>query len=96
MATDWTVDGVHILDAQGRRIASAAFARERGCSVQISEEERAANLQTMAAARQMLEALRVTAGNIRSCFSAAPDVLYEPYRVWLQVVDAAIAKAEGR
>jgi hypothetical protein len=48
-------------------------------------------------APEMLDALRVTAANIRSLGPAgALDAVPEPYRVWLGVVDAAIAKAEGR
>ncbi|MPT23935.1 MAG: hypothetical protein E2577_13645 [Starkeya sp.] len=52
----------------------------------------------MSAASEMLEALKTTAGNIRSlgpagALSAAP---FANYREWLAVVEAAIARAEGR
>lgn len=43
----------------------------------------------------MLEALRVTAGNIRSLGPAgALGPVYTPYRTWLKVVDEAIRIAE--
>lgn len=42
----------------------------------------------------LLEVLKVTAGNIRSLGPAgALDVLPAPYLEWLRVVDGAIAKA---
>lgn len=43
---------------------------------------------------EMLEALRTTAGNIRSLGPAG--ALGESYREWLRVVEDAIARAEGR
>lgn len=56
-----------------------------------------ANGRLIAAAPDLLAALKVTAGNIRSLGPAgALGALPEPYKVWLAVVDAAIAKAEGR
>lgn len=42
----------------------------------------------------LLEALRTTAGNIRSLIAAG--AVPKTYEAWLAVVDAAIAKAEGR
>lgn len=44
----------------------------------------------------MLQALKTTAGNIRSIGQAGVlGPVYESYRPWLEVVEAAIAKAEG-
>lgn len=48
----------------------------------------------MASAPEMLKALETTAGNIRSLGPAG--ALHESYTEWLRVVEAAIAKAEGR
>lgn len=53
-----------------------------------------ADASLIAAAPSMLDALQVTAGNIRSLGPAG--ALPEPYTVWLRVVEDAIATAEGR
>lgn len=43
----------------------------------------------------MLEALRVTSGNIRSLGpSGALGPVFTPYKIWLRVVDDAIRLAE--
>ena len=56
-----------------------------------------ANVHLFAAAPDLLEALRVTAGNIRSLGPAgALDQVPMPYVQWLAMVEAAVAKAEGR
>lgn len=57
---------------------------------------READARLIAASPRMLEALKVTAGNIRSLMGPCPDVVFEPYRVWLEVVEAAIAEAEPK
>jgi hypothetical protein len=50
-----------------------------------------------AAANDMLEALKTTAGNISSLgLAGALGPTWLSYAPWLAVVDAAIAKAEGR
>lgn len=55
------------------------------------------NAALIAAAPELLDVLKTTAGNIRSLGPAgALGSLPEPYTVWLAVVEAAIAKAEGR
>lgn len=46
--------------------------------------------------RELLDALLTTAGNIRSLGPAGALQPYTEYREWLAVVEAAIAKAEGR
>lgn len=54
------------------------------------------NAALMTAAPDLYEALRTTAGNIRSLGPAgALDVVPSPYCEWLAVVEAALAKAAG-
>jgi hypothetical protein len=61
-----------------------------------TQERQAANARLIAAAPEMLEALEVTAENIRSLGPAgALSKVYAPYEEWLKVVEAAIAKAKG-
>jgi len=63
-----------------------------GYSITVSED----NARLIAAAPDMLEALRTTAANIRSLGPAgALDAVPMPYQQWLAVVETAIAKAEG-
>lgn len=55
-----------------------------------------ANARLIAAAPDLLAALKTTAENIRSLGPAgALANVYAPYREWLAVVEAAIAKATG-
>lgn len=61
-----------------------------------SDEEVAANARLIAAAPELLEALKTTALNIRSLHGAQHGVVYEAYSVWLRIVEDAIAKAEAR
>jgi hypothetical protein len=62
----------------------------------VSPERAAANARLIAAAPTLLAALQLTAGNIRSLGpSGALSSLPESYRIWLSVVDEAIAAAEG-
>jgi hypothetical protein len=61
---------------------------------QTSRGEGEANARLMAAAPKLLDALKTTAGNIRSLGPAG--AIPTPYEHWLRVVDDAIAKAEGR
>ncbi len=56
--------------------------------------ETIANAQLIAAAPDLLEVLKITAGNIRSL--GAAGVLPEPYTVWLSEVESAIEKARRR
>lgn len=59
--------------------------------------ENAANKVLMAAAPDMLEVLKTTLGNIMSLGPAgALESVPMPFRVWAQVVQDVIAKAEGR
>lgn len=48
----------------------------------------------IAAAPELLEALKTTAGNIRSLHSSTGGELYAAYTEWLKTVEAAIKKAE--
>jgi hypothetical protein len=62
----------------------------------ISNGEVVANVRLIAAAPEMLEALEVTAENIRSLGPAgALSKVFAPYEEWLKVVEAAIARAKG-
>lgn len=53
----------------------------------------ASRTNLIAAAPELLEALKVTAGNIKSLGPAGH--LPEPYTIWLKVVEDAIAKADA-
>ena len=55
--------------------------------------EALANATLFAASHDMLEALKTTAGNIRSLGPAG--AIPESYKVWLDVVETAIAQARG-
>ncbi|HOW49902.1 MAG TPA: hypothetical protein PLB26_19850 [Rubrivivax sp.] len=56
-------------------------------------EEARANARLIAAAPELLEALRTTRGNVAS-LGPAGAIPFE-YREWLAMLDAAIAKATG-
>jgi hypothetical protein len=56
----WSSDGLSIFDEQGRKIASTAYARARGCSMRISAEEKAANVALMRAAPELAAQLALT------------------------------------
>lgn len=59
--------------------------------------ENAANKLLMATSPEMLEVLKTTLGNIMSLGPAgALESVPMPFRVWAEVVKAAIDKAEGR
>lgn len=53
------------------------------------------NARLIAAAPELLEALRITRGNVASLGPAGALEPYAPYREWLAMIDAAIAKATG-
>lgn len=57
----------------------------------ISYGEAQANARLIAAAPEMLEALKISRGNVASLNAAHPAIWGE----WLNVIDAAISKAEG-
>lgn len=60
------------------------------------EEMRRINMQAISAVPELIEALETTRGNILSLGPAgALDEVPMPYREWLAVVDAALAKALG-
>lgn len=58
-------------------------------------QEASANAHLIAAAPDLLSALKLTAGNIRNAMVGIPEPALEPYREWLRVVEEAIGKAEG-
>lgn len=60
------------------------------------DETAEANARLIAAAPTMLDALKTTAGNIRSLLAAASGDVREPYSVWLKVVEDAIQSAEKK
>lgn len=58
------------------------------------DEPQRANARLIAAAPQLLEALQTTAANLRS-WKAANGGGIKTFDSWLEVVEEAIAKAEG-
>ena len=56
---------------------------------------RPADARLMAAAPELLEALKIPRGNIASLGPAGALTPYTCYQEWLAMVDAAIAKATG-
>ena len=56
---------------------------------------RPADARLMAAAPELLEALKITRGNIASLGPAGALTPYTPYQEWLAMVDDVIAKATG-
>lgn len=70
------------------------YATVRGFNIRVADVYDGADASVIAAAPDLLAALKTTAGNIRSLGPAG--ALPDSCSVWLRVVDAAIAKAEGR
>lgn len=62
----------------------------------LSYDEQRANARIVAAAPDMAEALRTTRSNIVTLNACHADKGIAQYDAWLAVVDAALAKAEGR
>lgn len=58
-------------------------------------DEADANERLIAAAPELLEALRITRGNVASIGPAGALEPYYEYREWLRMLDAVIAKATG-
>ena len=54
-----------------------------------------ANERLIAAAPEMLEALRITRGNVASLGPAGALEPYYEYREWLRMLDEVISKATG-
>lgn len=67
---------------------------QHGLAGRRSGDEVAANAHLIAAAPQLLEALQTTAANLRS-WKAANGGGIKTFDSWLEVVEEAIAKAEG-
>ena len=57
------------------------------------KEETEANANLIAAAPEMYEALKTTAGNLRSLIAATNCRTYD---VWLETAESALAKADGK
>lgn len=104
--TPWTADhtwnGVILIkDASGAVIATlekhAAGVPGSGVPATSHAERQTANAGLIVAAPTMLDALKTTAGNIRSLGPAgALSAVPVEYREWLRVIDSAIADAERR
>lgn len=87
-------EGAFRVIRDGYAVAIVTLRGSSPASPQYHEQD--ANARLIAAAPDLLDVLRVTAGNIRSLGPAgALANVYTPYEVWLAVVEAAIAKAEG-
>ena len=84
-------EGHYIKDSQDTgelsRIAAVLFHDD-------TDGETRANARLIAAAPQLLEALQTTAANLRS-WKAANGGGIKTFDSWLEVVEEAIAKAEG-
>jgi hypothetical protein len=95
----WRIDAEYIRDVQAGQeddpveIASTAEATLHGGHHFPPIGEQRANARLIAAAPELLMALKATAGNIRSLREAK---VCNTYDNWLEVVEAAIAKAEAR
>jgi hypothetical protein len=106
----WTRDGLAIRREDGRRIFWYGYARQYGCSMKVSEEEKIANAHLATAAPELLESARIDhALFLRGYLLATARQLgpeaEETYlaggaaglREWARRKrEAAIAKAEGR
>jgi len=79
------------------RAVDGPYVADCNASAAIGWETKQANAHLIAAAPDMYEALRTTSANIRSLGPAgALDDVPMPYREWLEVVEDALSKAEGR
>jgi hypothetical protein len=87
------------LDHAGQRVVRNEDIEICTCwhhSVGSIEREMEANAALIAAAPALYEALATTAGNIRSLGPAgALAPTFECYRPWLEMVEAALAAAQG-
>lgn len=92
----WHVGGrdkCTVYDRFNQRLANSF---EGVMATQRSDSECHANARLIAAAPEMLEVLQTTLGNIMSLGPAgALESVPMPYRVWADVVRAAISKATG-
>jgi hypothetical protein len=56
----WSTDGLAIYNEQGRKIASVAYAKTRGCSMRVEEREKHTNTLLMQAAPELAALLART------------------------------------
>lgn len=56
--TPWSIDDFAIRDAHGHKLLSAAYAKSAGCSMSVTEAEKAANLRLWLASPELLDWLR--------------------------------------
>jgi hypothetical protein len=106
----WTRDGLSIRREDGRRIFWYGYARQYGCSMKVTEEEKIANADTATAAPELLESARIdqalyTRGYLLTTarqLGTEAEGAYQAggaagLRDWArQKRESAIAKAEGR
>lgn len=90
----WRVSGFVDGNARVTNDRDVAVAHVRGENVCPGAS--AANAALIASAPLFLDVLKTTAGNLRSLHGSTEGAVYESYSVWLQVVEAAIAQADGR
>jgi hypothetical protein len=86
-------------DGAGVYLAGSPATRQRigdfGLGGTIESEVAARRAELAAAAPELLEALRITAGNLSTLNAARADQGIAPLDAWLAVVEAAIRRAEG-
>lgn len=81
---------VTVKDSQARSVAGITIRPHR------TDAQHIAAGHVFAAAPEMLDVLKTTASNISSLGPAGALRVLGPYEIWLQTVEDAIAKAEGR
>lgn len=89
------------IGVRGKALATVWVRRSDGVlsdeSRIVTDEEGESNARLIAAAPDLLEAVRITIGNVKSLgpAGALDDVPYAPYREWLRMLEDTLAKATG-